>query len=251
MSGLDWSGVLGDATRDWLITGFLTTVFVTLAASLLATVLAVLLLGLRIAPGRLTAGLAAAITELFRNTPLLVQLFLWYFAAYPLVPASWREAVNSAPDPAPLGGGVLMLTPEFIVSAWGLGVFAAVFIAEEMRAGLRAVPRGQGEAARSQGFGPWATLWHILLPQALRNAFQPIIGQYLTLMKLSSLASAIGLAEITYQVRQIESYNAHALEAFAAGTLLYLALGLVIGRALAALAPRRPGGTAREARHGA
>jgi polar amino acid transport system permease protein len=72
----------------------------------------------------------------------------------------------------------------------------------------------------------------------MRNAWQPVVGQYLNLMKLSSLATGIGFAELTYQVRQIESYNAHALEAFAVGTVLYLALGLVMGGLFAWLGPR-------------
>jgi polar amino acid transport system permease protein len=76
-----------------------------------------------------------------------------------------------------------------------------------------------------------------LLPQALRNAWQPVVGQYLNLMKLSSLATAIGLGEITYQVRQIESYNSHALEAFAVGTVLYLIFGLVLAQVLSRFEP--------------
>ena len=120
---------------------------------------------------------------------------------------------------------------------WGLGVFTSAFLVEEIASGLRAVGRGQQEAALAQGFSPWGQLRYILLPQGLANAWQPIIGQYLNLMKLSSLASGIGFAELTYQVRQIESYNAHALEAFALGTALYLLLGVAMGLLLARLAP--------------
>ncbi|MBL1563504.1 ABC transporter permease subunit, partial [Klebsiella pneumoniae] len=85
----------------------------------------------------------------------------------------------------------------------GLGVFTSAFLVEEIASGLRAVSHGQREAALSQGFTPWQELRFILLPQGLGNAWQPIVGQYLNLMKLSSLASGIGFAELTYQVRQI------------------------------------------------
>lgn len=78
---------------------------------------------------------------------------------------------------------------------------------------------------------------YILLQQGLANAWQPVVGQYLNLMKLSSLASGIGFAELTYQVRQIESYNAHALEAFTFGTALYLLTGLVMGMVLVRIGP--------------
>lgn len=91
---------------------------------------------------------------------------------------------------------------------------------------------------RGAGVFIWAIFRHILLPQGLANAWQPIVGQYLNLMKLSSLASGIGFAELTYQVRQIESYNAHALEAFAVGTALYLFTGIVLGMLLTRLGPR-------------
>ncbi len=128
---------------------------------------------------------------------------------------------------------------------WGLGVFTSAFLVEEIASGLRAVSHGQREAALSQGFTPWQELRFILLPQGLGNARQPIVGQYLNLMKLSSLASGIGFAELTYQVRQIESYNAHALEAFAVGTALYLGAGGGDGRGAHASRPGKKTATER------
>jgi polar amino acid transport system permease protein len=110
----------------------------------------------------------------------------------------------------------------------GAGLFTAAFLVEEIQAGLHAVPRGQIEAAKSQGFSDLALFRWVLLPQGLENAWQPVVGQYLNLMKLSSLATGIGFAELTYQTRQIESFNAHALEAFTVGSVLYLALGLLM-----------------------
>ncbi|VFT73208.1 glutamate Aspartate transport system permease protein GltJ [Klebsiella aerogenes] len=175
----------------------------------------------------------------FRNTPLLVQLLFWYFAAWNLLPLAVKEVVNDEHAWSILPGNVWWLTPEFLCSMWGLGVFTSAFLVEEIASGLRAVSHGQREAALSQGFTPWQELRFILLPQGLANAWQPIVGQYLNLMKLSSLASGIGFAELTYQVRQIESYNAHALEAFAVGTALYLALGVAMGVALTRLGPGR------------
>lgn len=235
----DWTGVLIGAPLIWLQTGVITTLAITLAASLLATVLTLVLLALRLSERKVARALASSVTELFRNTPLLVQIMFWYFGAYNLLPRNWRDWINNDHPWATLPGNVPLLTPEFLASAWGLGLFSAVFIAEEIRAGLQAVPSGQSEAAISQGFTPWQVLRFVLLPQALANAYQPVVGQYLNLMKLSSLATAIGLAEITYQVRQIESYNSHALEAFAAGTILYLAIGLIMGRALLRFDPKR------------
>ena len=235
----DWQGVLTGQPLHWILSGFLTTVWVTVAGMLLATLLTVLLLGLRLAGGRVGQAVVAVWVSLFRNTPLLVQLLFWYFAAWNFLPQGFRWFVNDEHAWSILPGNVWWLTPEFLCTAWALGLFTAAFLVEELRAGLQAVAKGQQEAALAQGFSELAILRWILLPQGLRNAWQPIVGQYLNLMKLSSLATGIGFAELTYQVRQIESYNAHALEAFAVGTLLYLLLGLAMGWLFAWCGPSR------------
>lgn len=225
---LDWAGVLSGQPAQWITSGFLTTIWVTVAGTVLATVLTVLLLALRLAGGKVGRGVVAVWVSLFRNTPLLVQLLFWYFAAWNVLPQSFRQYVNDDHTFSILPGDVWWFTPEFLSSAWALGLFTAAFLVEEIQAGLHAVPRGQVEAAQSQGFGPLALFRWVLLPQGLQNAWQPVVGQYLNLMKLSSLATGIGLGELTYQTRQIESFNAHALEAFAIGSALYLLLGLVM-----------------------
>lgn len=225
---LDWAGVLTGQPAQWITSGFLTTIWVTVAGTVLATVLTILLLALRLAGGKIGRGVVAMWVSLFRNTPLLVQLLFWYFAAWNVLPQSFRQYVNDDHAFSILPGDVWWFTPEFLSSAWALGLFTAAFLVEEIQAGLHAVPRGQVEAAQSQGFSPLALFRWVLLPQGLQNAWQPVVGQYLNLMKLSSLATGIGLGELTYQTRQIESFNAHALEAFAIGSALYLLLGLVM-----------------------
>ena len=235
---LDWHGVLSGQPLQWIISGFLTTVWVSVAGMILATVLAVLLLALRLGGGRPGRWLVAAWVSLFRNTPLLVQLLFWYFAAWNGLPQAFRDEVNADHIWSILPGDVWWFTPEFLCSAWGLGVFTSAFLIEEVESGLRSVSAGQQEAALAQGFSTWRVFRYILLPQGLANAWQPVVGQYLNLMKLSSLASGIGFAELTYQVRQIESYNAHALEAFTLGTALYLLTGLVMGMVLVRLGPQ-------------
>lgn len=239
----DWQGVLGGQPLQWIISGFLTTLWVTLAGIILASVLATLFLLLRLAGGRLGQVVTACWVSIFRNTPLLVQLLFWYFAAWNFLPQGLRDFINDPHDLSILPGDVWWLTPEFLCSAWGLGVFTSAFLIEEVAAGLQSVPGGQREAALAQGFSTAGMLRHILLPQGLANAWQPVVGQYLNLMKLSSLASGIGFAELTYQVRQIESYNAHALEAFAVGTALYLFTGMALGLLLQRLGPGPVGRT--------
>ncbi|MBV6817186.1 amino acid ABC transporter permease [Rahnella sp. PD12R] len=236
----DWAGVLTGQPLQWIISGFLTTLYVSIAGSVLATLLVVLLIALRLSQSRLARGAVAAFVSVFRNTPLLVQLLFWYFAAYGALPQSWRFYIGDTHAWAVFPGNIAWLTPEFLCAAWGLGLFTAAFLVEEVQAGLNSVPKGQTEAAISQGFSRKTLLLSILLPQALTNAWQPITGQYLNLMKLSSLATGIGFSELTYQVSQIESYNAHAFEGFAVGTLLYLALGMILGGLMTVFGPKRP-----------
>ncbi|GJL36230.1 membrane protein [Enterobacter hormaechei] len=225
---LDWAGVFTGQPAQWLTSGFLTTIWVTVTGVILATAMTVLLLALRLAGGKVGRAVVAGWVSLFRNTPLLVQLLFWYFAAWNVLPLAFRQYVNDDHAFSILPGDVWWFTPEFLSSAWALGLFTAAFLVEEIQAGLHAVPRGQIEAAKSQGFSDLALFRWVLLPQGLENAWQPVVGQYLNLMKLSSLATGIGFAELTYQTRQIESFNAHALEAFTVGSVLYLALGLVM-----------------------
>lgn len=225
---LDWAGVFTGQPAQWLTSGFLTTIWVTVVGIILATAMTVFLLALRLAGGKVGRAVVAGWVSLFRNTPLLVQLLFWYFAARNVLPLAFRQYVNDDHAFSILPGDVWWFTPEFLSSAWALGLFTAAFLVEEIQAGLHAVPRGQIEAAKSQGFSDLALFRWVLLPQGLENARQPVVGQYLNLMKLSSLATGIGFAELTYQTRQIESFNAHALEAFTVGSVLYLALGLLM-----------------------
>ena len=238
MPALDWQGVLAGQPLQWILSGFLTTLWVTLAGIALASLLALLFMLLRLSGGRVGKAIVSGWVSLFRNTPLLVQLLFWYFAAWNGLPQAFRDAVNADHIWSILPGDVWWFTPEFLCSAWGLGVFTSAFLIEEVESGLRSVSIGQREAALAQGFSTWRVFRYILLPQGLANAWQPVVGQYLNLMKLSSLASGIGFAELTYQVRQIESYNAHALEAFTLGTALYLLTGLVMGLVLVRLGPQ-------------
>jgi len=229
---IDWSGVLNGPARAWLLSGLAVTLVLTAVAGVIASAVAVILTALRLsplAPARLATRAGVA---LIRNTPLLIQLMVWYFVGFGLLPAPLKAWMTRDRAWAELPGQVSAFAPEFVASAWGVGLFIGVFLAEELRAGLNAVSPGQGEAAASQGLGRWDTLAAILLPQALRNAYQPVVGQYLNLMKLTSITCSIGLAELTYQARQVESYNSHAFEAFALGSLFYLALGFGLERLL-------------------
>ena len=228
---LDWLAVLTGEPRQWLLSGLVVTLLLSLTASLLATLLAAGLVALSLSPLRGFRWLAAGLVTLFRNTPLLVQLLFWYFGVLPLLPEPWREWLNLDHEWL----GLNLLSAEFLAGVWGLGLFSAAFIAEEWQSGIRTLDRGQFEVSRSQGLSRWQSLRHVILPQALANSWQPLIGQYLNVMKNSTLAMSIAVAELCYQVNQVESFNLHAIEAYAIGAALYLLLGLVLSHLLSAL----------------
>lgn len=158
----DWAGVLSGQPLQWIISGFLTTLYVSLAGSLIATLLTVLLIALRLSTSRIARGAVAAFVSVFRNTPLLVQLLFWYFAAYGALPQSWRFYIGDNHPWATFPGNIAWLTPEFLCAAWGLALFTAAFLVEEVQAGLNSVPKGQTEAAISQGFSRKTLLLSIL-----------------------------------------------------------------------------------------
>lgn len=127
MPALDWQGVLTGQPLQWILSGFLTTLWVTLAGIALASLLALLFMLLRLSGGRVGKALVSGWVSLFRNTPLLVQLLFWYFAAWNGLPQAFRDAVNADHSWSILPGDVWWFTPEFLCSAWGWAFYLGVF----------------------------------------------------------------------------------------------------------------------------
>lgn len=211
----DWSVVTSGQYVEWLIAGLYTTLKLAGISIALALALGLVIAVLRLSPLPPLRALALGYLEFIRNTPLLVQIFFWYFGAYQVLPTAVNDWLNR--------GNV-----EFGAAVIALTFYTAAFIAEDIRSGIRAIPREQMEAARAAGFTYLGAMRYIILPQAIRHTVPPLINQFLNLTKNSSLAMTIGVAELTYQARQIESYTFKGFEAFTAATLVYLALSLVI-----------------------
>lgn len=211
----DWTVVTSGRYLDWLVEGLVTTLKLSAVSIGIALAAGMLIAVLRLSPVRLARGFALAYLEFFRNTPLLVQIFFWYFGSYQILPESVNDWLNRG-------------SFEFAAAVIALSIYTSAFIAEDIRSGVRAIPKEQTEAARSSGFSYLGAMWHVILPQAVRLTVPPLISQFLNLVKNSSLAMTIGVAELTYQARQIESYSFKGFEAFSAATLVYLALSLAI-----------------------
>jgi polar amino acid transport system permease protein len=158
---------------------------------------------------------ASFYVEFFRNTPLLVQLFFWYFALPKLVSDPVREWLFS-------------LHYEFWVAVMGLAVYTGAFMAEVIRAGLQSIQKGLLEAAYSSGLTYFQVLTRIILPLAFRAIIPPLGSEFLNNMKNSSLAMVVGVADLTWQSQQIESLTFRGFEATTAATVLYLSLSLSI-----------------------
>jgi polar amino acid transport system permease protein len=212
----------------WLLKGVALTAWLSLLVCVGATVLGVVLA--LIADSRWAAlrALARAFVAAHRNTPLLVQILLWYFGVGGLLPEAAMFWLN-APHRLEIAGGWGIAWPsyEFLAAFVALCLYSASFISEEVRAGMNTVGLGQREAARALGISSAKTMRWIVLPQALAAARRPLVGQYTAVIKNTSLTMAIGVAELSYASRQVENQSLLAFQSFAVATLLYLAL--VIG----------------------
>ena len=214
-----WNVLWTGQTGAWLLQGVLVTLQISALGWLVAFVLGILSGALRALPIPPLRWLAAAYVEFFRNVPLLVWMFFWYFGMPPLLPGALRE-------------WLLDHSVEFWAGVCALGVYHGARFSEVIRAGIGSIPKTQFEAAVSTGLTVWQAYRLIILPIALRLIIPPATNETLNLLKNSSVALTIGVAELTFQTRQIETYTAKAFEALAAGTLIYLALCLTIAAVL-------------------
>ena len=215
----------------WMLQGAALTAWLALLVCVLATLLGVLLAAGYEQRWRSVRLVVRAFLSLHRNTPLMVQLLLWYFGVAGLLPEEAMLWLN-APHEVTLAGWTLAWPSfEFMAALVALSLYSAAFVAEEIRAGIRSVAPGQRAAALALGMTQRQVFRHIVLPQALRVVRRPLLGQYLGVIKNTSLTMAIGVAELSYSSRQVESETLLTFQAFAVATLLYLLL--VLGAQLA------------------
>lgn len=242
-----------DSYAEAMIAGLFNTVKVAVLGLILAMFMGLIVGVARLSRNWLVSRLALAYVEVLRNTPLLVQLFFWYFAVFLQLPQGTADspAIMLANGVIVLTnrglaiGGVLserfgrltvdggfQMTSEFAALVLGLAVYTSAFVAEILRGGILAVPRGQTEAARSVGLSYRQALRLVVLPQALRIIIPPLGNQCLNLTKNSSLAIGVGFADLLTASMTVASQSFRALETFTFVTLAYLALSLLISAVL-------------------
>ncbi|MEY4317319.1 MAG: hypothetical protein RI902_1127 [Pseudomonadota bacterium] len=217
---LEWQVFLEDdgggrTYLEWMFDAWGWTLSVAGSAWVVAMVAGVLMGTLRTLPNSPGwSRFANAWVELFRNIPVLVQIFIWYFVLPKAFP-------------------VMQQVPGFLLVVLGLGFFTSARIAEQVRAGIQALPRGQRYAAMAMGFTTWQSYRYVLLPMAFRIIWPPLTSESMNLLKNSSVAFAVSIAELTMYAMQVQEETSRGVEVYLAVTALYAASAFAVNRVMA------------------
>jgi glutamate/aspartate transport system permease protein len=202
----------GDITYlDWMLSAWGWTLSVALLALVVALLVGSLMGILRTTPSKLLVAIGNAWTELFRNVPLLVQVFLWYHVLPSLI--------------TPLRG-----VPSFILVVFALGFFTSARVAEQVKAGIQSLPKGQRYAGLAMGFSLPQTYRYVLLPMAFRIVIPPLTSESMNIIKNSSVAFAVSIAELTMFAMQAQEETSRGIEVYLAVTGLYFVSAFFINR---------------------
>jgi len=189
-----------------------TGVFAWIIALLFGSVIGVL----RTLPSKTAYWVGFAYVEFFRNMPLLVQLFLWFFVLPELLPRSWGLWLKQMPY-AP-----------FYTAAIGIGLFMSARVAVQLAAGIASLPRGQKQAATALGLTTFQAYRYVLLPIAFRIIMPPLTSEFLNTIKNTAVAITIGLIELTGQARSMQEFSFQVFEAFTAATIIYIVINIIV-----------------------
>ena len=202
----------GDITyANWILSAWGWTLSVAILALIVALAVGSLMGILRTAPDKRLVFIGNAWTELFRNIPLLVQIFLWYH----VLPAIFN----------PLQG-----VPSFILVVFALGFFTSARISEQVKAGIQALPMGQRYAGLAVGLTLPQTYRYVLLPMAFRIVIPPLTSESMNIVKNSSVAFAVSIAELTMFAMQAGEETSRNIEVYLAVTGLYFISAFTINR---------------------
>ena len=217
---LDWKVFLQDdgsgrTYLQWMFDAWGWTLAVAGVSWVVAMVFGALFGTLRTLPNSpVLSRLANVWVELFRNVPLLVQIFIWYFVVPKIFPA-------------------MKELPSFVLVVFALGFFTSARIAEQVRAGIQALPRGQRDAGMAMGFTTAQTYRYVLLPMAFRIILPPLTSESMNLLKNSSVAFAVSIAELTMFAMQVQEETSRGVEVYLAVTALYAVSAFAVNRLMA------------------
>ena len=225
---LDW-GVFfeeipggGETYFDLLLSGITWTLGVSACAWVIALAVGSVVGTIRTTQQPWLVRFGNAWVELFRNIPLLVQMFLWYFVIPEFIPPLKAWIIRT--DPA---------NAQFVSAVLCLGLYTSARVAEQVRAGIQSLARGQRYAGMALGLSQTQVYRFVLLPMAFRIVIPPLTSETMNLIKNSSIALTIGLAELTFRSREMGEYTFRFFEAFSAATLIYIAIAMTANRVMA------------------
>jgi glutamate/aspartate transport system permease protein len=202
----------------YLLVGLGWTLATALAAWVIALLVGAAIGTLRTTPLKWVVRLGNLYVEIFRNVPLIVQMFLWFFVFPELLPKAAGDAIKQMPPP----------WGSYIPAVLCLGIFTSVRVAEQVKAGIMSLPRGQGMAGTAMGLTQAQSYRYVILPQSFRIILPPLTSEFMNVIKNSSVALTIGLLELTGRARAMQEFSFRVFEAFATATVIYLLTNLIV-----------------------
>lgn len=206
----DWPMLLEDPYKGWIIEGLVNTVYLSLLSWSIALTVGIIIGTIRMTRSPLLRFIGTAYVEFFRNIPLLVQLFIWFFVFPLLLPHDLMLAWNRLPH------------VPFLTALLALSLFTAARVAEHIRSGISSIPKGQFDAALSSGLTQVQMYRYVIIPYAFRVMIPTIASEFLTIFKNSALTLTIGVSEITSAAKSIEAWSFHGIEAYSVASVAYM-----------------------------
>jgi glutamate/aspartate transport system permease protein len=209
----------------YLVVGLGWTLATALAAWAIALLLGSVIGTLRTTPSKWVVRAGNFYVEIFRNVPLIVQMFLWFFVVPELLPQALGDWIKQMPPP----------WSSYLPAVFCLAIFTSVRVAEQVRAGINSLPRGQRMAGTAMGLTVSQTYRFVVLPQAFRIILPPLTSEFMNIIKNSSVALTIGLLELTGRAKAMQEFSFRVFEAFSAATIIYLLTNLIVVLGMRAL----------------
>lgn len=229
--GVLWQATgVGDSTYlNWVMIGLGWLLVIALVAWTIAMLLGSILGIMRTLPSPIARAIGTAYVTLFRNVPLLIQLFIWFYVVPNFLPSGIREwwihdlSAN---------------TTALISASVGLGLFTAARVCEQVRTGIEALPTGQVNAGYAMGFSTAQLYRYVILPQSFRTILPPLSSELTNCVKNTSVASLVGVAEIISQMKTISEYTQNTIEIYTMVTIIFVVINVCLISAMNLLEKR-------------
>lgn len=221
---------VGDTTYlNWIVTGLGWLLVIAVVAWSIAMVLGSILGIMRTLPSKTARGIGTAYVTIFRNVPLLIQLFIWFYVVPNFLPTTiklwWMNDLGAN-------------TTALISASVGLGLFTAARVCEQVRTGIEALPVGQVNAGYAMGFSTAQLYRYVILPQSFRMILPPLSSELTNCVKNTSVASLVGVAEIISQMKTISEYTQNTIEIYTFVTIIFIVINFCLIQAMNMLEKR-------------